>query len=279
MLLSSCIDCYWMTGRYRMLGWRIEGKHTLHGANKVLWAEFNRESSRPIVTLVTVMAAEKISERHCLQPVSAIFHVCSLAVVHHVQMFELRPWSFMASIQWNWEYQMSSDVSPGEFGWRKLQLWPIQSTMAFGPESEASWQVSRDWIALPGCMWLSCGTCVNFFDMFQRSVGSIRGEMGKVFDESCKSWWPFNLHSESLDMLGLYWTYLWTVNHAGIAGTRTKEQIIHLSFIFLHASGDVGWCRMSMKLISWKWRIFSAADCGQSILDRRTMMWFFLDIQ
>ena len=172
-----------------------------------------------------------------------------------------------------------SDVSPGEFGWRKLQLWPIQSTMAFGPESEASWQVSRDWIALPGCMWLSCGTCVNFFDMFQRSVGSIRGEMGKVFDESCKSWWPFNLHSESLDMLGLYWTYLWTVNHAGIAGTRTKEQLIHLSFIFLHASGDVGWCRMSMKLISWKWRIFSAADCGQSILDRRTMMWFFLDIQ
>ena len=97
MLLSSCIDRYWMTGRYRMLGWRIEGKHTLHGANKVLWAEFNRESSRPIVTLVTVMAAEKI----------AIFHVCSLAVVHHVQMFELRPWSIMASIQWNWEYQMS----------------------------------------------------------------------------------------------------------------------------------------------------------------------------
>ena len=37
-----------------------------------------------------------------------------------------------------------------------------------------------------------------------KGVGSMGGKMGKVFDEACKSWWPFKLHSESLDMLGLY---------------------------------------------------------------------------
>ena len=37
-----------------------------------------------------------------------------------------------------------------------------------------------------------------------KGVGSMGGKMGKVFDEACKSWWPFKLHSEGLDMLGLY---------------------------------------------------------------------------
>ena len=40
--VHKCIEQYWTYGkmvpRYRKLGWRTEGKHTLHGAHKVLWA-------------------------------------------------------------------------------------------------------------------------------------------------------------------------------------------------------------------------------------------------
>ena len=81
---------------------------------KEIWGQIRADCR--IVTLVTVTAAEKISESHWkfvqLLPstsLQTIFNV-SLADVHHVQMFAT--WTlifhwFMVAIWWDWEYQMS----------------------------------------------------------------------------------------------------------------------------------------------------------------------------
>ena len=135
-----------------------------------------------------------------------------------------------------------------------------RSTMAFGPEGEASWQVSREGIALSGRLWSSCGTFANFFDMFQRNVGSIQGGNGQSI------WWAMQklvAFQFAFRDFGHAWTVLnIPLNCEPCGNCRNQPEpenklYVHesLSFIFLHASGDVGWCRMMQDNVGCQWNI------------------------
>ena len=176
--------------------------------------------------------------------VSTIFHVCSLAAVHHVQMFATSSLIFHGFYS---ELGIIRCLSRGI--WLKktstLSDHFNRSTMAFGPRERGFLTSIKGGIALSGRLWSSCGTFVNFFDMFRRNVGSIRGEMGKsIWWTMPKSWWRFNLHSETLDMLGLSLNMPLNCGPAGVTGTSQNQRTSYTLIIIIHISACFWRCRM-----------------------------------
>ena len=204
---------------------------------------------------------------------SAVF-----AAVNHVQMFATSSLIFHGFYS---ELGISECLS-GRIWLKKTSTLSDhfnRSTMAFGPESEASWQVSREGIALSGfsvvelwyvCkfLWYVSNKCWQYSGGKWAKYLMSHAKVGGVSICIQRLW-------TCLDCIE-YTFELWTIRELQ-EPARTREQVIHLSFIIFifpyMLLANVGWCRMSVKhsvnIISFlKVTNRSAADCGQSILDR-----------
>ena len=148
---------------------------------------------------------------------------------------------------------MADVFSVEEFGFSKTSScanWPITWPKKMAFNHEASWQIT-----LPDCVWLSCGRFA-----FVEDVLSTGGK------------WRRYLMRMSLAkvVLGVHLRKLLEPSQ-----NQRTSYIIHNIYISIYAACKcrLGWCRMSVKhsvniFLSWKVTNRSAADCGQSILDR-----------